>query len=254
MDPEKTLETMPIESIFVRRRNVLMLRGQFTPLYTDYYLHLMQHGVRYPEHLDSTLKEFLAMLALHLVARPWTETIAWTVNLRAPRANFFANGTSLGQVITGRCFTENVRESPGNQFYQQTKTPRSDSRHSTLEVEGADALDWIETLYEKSEQRPGKAFRLPDETYLLLAAQPDYDPAWLESLDTAAAANIEKREETNLIETRSFRFHCHCTLDRILPILGGWRNQPDELFQGEHEITIECPRCAARYLVTRDMI
>ena len=26
----------------------LVLRGQFTPIYTDYYLHLMQHGIRHP--------------------------------------------------------------------------------------------------------------------------------------------------------------------------------------------------------------
>ena len=32
-----------IESVFVRHRNALVLRGQFTPIYTDYYLHLMQH-------------------------------------------------------------------------------------------------------------------------------------------------------------------------------------------------------------------
>ena len=37
-------EYTKIESIFVRHRNALVLRGQFTPIYTDYYLHLMQTG------------------------------------------------------------------------------------------------------------------------------------------------------------------------------------------------------------------
>ena len=109
MEFEAAQEDTIVQSIFVRRRNVLMLRGHFPALYTDYYLHLMQHGLRYRESLDGTLKEMLAMLALHLVARPWAETIAWTLNLRAPRVNFFATGSSLREQITGRCFTEDVR-------------------------------------------------------------------------------------------------------------------------------------------------
>ena len=42
--------------------------------------------------------------------------------------------------------------------------------------------------------------------------------------------------------------------DRILPILGSWRDRPDELFQGNTEIKIDCPRCGAHYPVTPDML
>ena len=130
-----------IESIFVRHRNALLLRGQFTPIYTDYYLHLMQHSVRPPGELDQMLKDTLAMLALHLVARPWAETIAWTVNLRAPRMNLFVTGSSFEQAVTGRIFTEDVREPDRNFFYAQTTTTEnSKPRTSTLEIEGKDPI------------------------------------------------------------------------------------------------------------------
>lgn len=254
MDFDATQESTEVESIFVRRRNVLMLRGRFPPIYTDYYLHLMQHGLRYPPSLDETLKELIAMLTLHLVARPWAETIAWTINLRAPRVNLFATGSSLHEQITGRCFTEDVREPDRNLFYSQTTVPNREPRYSTIEVDGVDALRWTEELYRCSEQRPCRAFRLPDETYVLLAAQPDFDAEWLREVDTAGVTRLEQEEETRLLETRSFRFHCGCTLDRILPALGAWRDQPEALFQGEDSITIQCPRCAARFSVTRDMI
>lgn len=254
MDPDHTPETTAIESIFVRRRNVLMIRGQFPSIYTDYYLHLMQHGLRYPESLDALVKDFLAMLTLHLVARPWAETIAWTVNLRAPRVNLFVTGSSLHEQVTGRCFTEDVREPDRNLFYAQTTVPNRDPRLSTIEVAKADALSWIEALYRQSEQRPCRAFRLPDENFVLLAAQPDFDADWLEALDAPAILDLEHREETKLLEIRRFRFHCGCTLDRILPVLGAWRSQPEELFQGKDMITIQCPRCAAKFSVTRDMI
>lgn len=248
-------EFTTIESIFVRHRNALMVRGQFTSIYTDYYLHLMQHGIRHSVELDQMLKDSLAMLTLHLVARPWAETIAWTANLRAPRINLFVTGGSVSESITGRIFTEDVREPDRNYFYSQTTTLQGrEPRLSTLEVDGRDPLAWVSQYYEQSEQRPARAFRLDDENFVLIAAQPDCDLEWLESLDEEAVSKIEETQETNQLETRRFRFDCGCTIDKILPILGSWRDKPDELFEGADFINIQCPRCAANYVVTRDMI
>ena len=248
-------EFTKVESIFVRHRNALLVRGQFTPIYTDYYLHLMQHGIRPPVELDQMLKDTLALLVLHLVARPWAESIAWTANLRAPRINLFVTGSSFEEAITGRVFTEDVREPDRNFFYAQTTTVESkQARLSTLEIEGKDPILWLSQYYDQSEQRPGRAFRLEDENFAIVAAQPDCDLEWLASLDAAAVAQITATEETTLLESRRFRFHCGCTLDKILPILGGWKDRLDELFEGDEFINIQCPRCAAKYRVTREMI
>lgn len=244
-----------IESIFVRHRNCLLLRGQFIDIYTDYYLHLSEQNIRYPEELDQMLKDTLAVLTLHLSARPWSETIAWTANLRAPRINLFVTGSSNDAYVTGRVFTEDIREPDRNFFYSQTTVPESRKpRTSTMEVEGKDPVAWISQFYAQSEQRPARAFRLPDENFVLIAAQPDADLEWLEGLTEEDVAKITETEETNLLETRPFRFHCGCTVEKILPILGGWREKPDELFGDAKSITIQCPRCAASYVVTRDMI
>ena len=244
-----------IESIFVRHRNCLLLRGQFTGIYTDHYLHLMENGIRYPAELDQMLKDALAVFTLHLTARPWAETIAWTANLRAPRINLFVTGSSTDEYVTGRVFTEDIREPDRNFFYSQTTVPNDrEPRLSTMEVEGRDPVGWVAQFYGQSEQRPARAFRLEDENFALIAAQPDADLEWLEQLDAEQVSAIETNEETKLLETRRFRFRCGCTLDKILPVLGSWRDKPDELFHGEDSITVQCPRCAARYAITRDMI
>ncbi|RYD17583.1 MAG: disulfide bond chaperone, partial [Verrucomicrobiaceae bacterium] len=191
-------EFTKVESIFVRHRNALLVRGQFTPIYTDYYLHLMQHGIRHGAEIDQMLKDALAVLTLHLVARPWAETIAWTANLRAPRINLFVTGSSVAESITGRVFTEDVREPDRNLFYAQTTTVQgAEPRVSTMEVEGRDPVSWISQYYDQSEQRPARAFRLDDENFVLIAAQPDCDLEWLAGLDEEAVANIEKTEELN---------------------------------------------------------
>lgn len=252
MQPE---DLTKIESIFIRHRNCLLLRGQFIGIYTDYYLHLATQKIRYPLELDQMLKDSLAVLALHLTARPWNETIAWTANLRAPRINLFVTGSSNAASVTGRIFTEDVREPDRNFFYSQT-TVRDDPepRLSTIEVEGRDPVTWISQFYDQSEQRPGRAFRLPDENFALIAAQPDADLDWLASLTAGDVSVIDSVEETSPLETRGFRFHCGCDLEKILPILGGWREKPDELFADSDEINVQCPRCAATYLITRGMI
>jgi molecular chaperone Hsp33 len=244
-----------VESIFVRRRNALLLLGDFEPVITDYFLHLLQHGLRNPPELDRMLKDLLAVFSLHLVARPWQETIAWTANLRAPRVNLFVTGSSLAEAVTGRVFTEDVREPDCNHFYAQTTAPNlAEPRLSSLQVDGRDPVNWVEQYYLQSEQRPGRAFRLDGDRYALLAAQPDCDHEWFANATAATIADIARHEETTLLETRRLRFHCGCTLERILPILGSWRHRPDDLFAGAHQITVQCPRCAARYQVTRDMI
>jgi molecular chaperone Hsp33 len=59
LDPE--LSVVEVRSYFVRIRNALLVRGRFSPLYLDYYLHLMQHQLKYEEEMDGMLKDALAV-------------------------------------------------------------------------------------------------------------------------------------------------------------------------------------------------
>jgi len=249
---EPVAEFTKVESIFVRHRNCLMVRADFTPIFTDYYLHLMDVEQRHPENLDTTLKDLLAVLTLHLTARPWAETIAWTANLRAPRVNFFATGSSTQEYIIGRLFTEDVREPDRNFLYSQTTTPGNPPHNSTIEVESTDPIEWIQHFYEQSEQRPGRVFRLPDDTYVLIAAQPDYDEEWLTKITAGDVGKITDEEETKTLETRKFKFACGCSLGRILPTLSAWKDKPEELFGDDATLNLQCPRCAKKYLITRE--
>ena len=63
---------------------------------------------------------------------------------------------------------------------------------------------------------------------------------------------LEEDEDTRVLETRRFRFYCGCTLDRILPTLKTLQDNKEDLFQGEEELEVTCPRCAAIYRVTKE--
>ena len=77
-------EYTTVQALFVRKRNCLLLRADFSPLFVDYYLHLMQHKQRNAEAEDTMFKQLLAFFTLHLVSRPWQEYHAWTLNIKAP--------------------------------------------------------------------------------------------------------------------------------------------------------------------------
>jgi len=245
-------EYTKVESIFIRHRNILLLKAEFTPIFTDHYLHLMKNKVRHNDKLDGILKDLMATLVLHSVARPWREIIAWTVNLRAPRANFFASVSSTHETIIGRLFTDNVKESDRNLLFSQTlDTSSNKPRTSTIQVDTNDPIEWLESYYTQSEQRPAKAFRFDDE-YYLFACQPQFDEEWFEALDAETAKQVLEAEQTKLLETRKFKFECGCSLEKILPTLSAWKDKPEELFGGQETIKITCPRCGMEYLVTQE--
>jgi molecular chaperone Hsp33 len=148
-----------------------------------------------------------------------------------------------------------VREPDRNYFYSQTTDPyQKEPRLSTMEMEGRNPLLWFEQFYHQSEQRPGRAFHMGDDDYAVVVAQPDCDLDWLASLDVDAVQNLEQTEEVKLLEVRHLKFACGCDLNKILPLLASWRNRLDDLFGELEVIQVQCPRCAAVYPVSRDMV
>lgn len=256
-DPDKEAAAEPIEvrCYFVRQRNALVVRGQFTAVYTDYYLHLMQHRIRYEKEQDELLKDGLAALTLHLASRPWNEAIAWTLNWQDPLQNVFLTGSNRDGNITGRVFTEDVRRQDKNLFFSQLTVAGQEPRRSMIEVDQLDLFGIAEDYYRQSEQRLGRYFRHGEEDFVLVTAQPDCDLEWLESLDEEKVRELDGTEELSLLETRHYRFDCGCSAERIFPIIAGMSEETvDSIFADDEVIPAGCPRCGARYVITREAL
>jgi molecular chaperone Hsp33 len=255
MSEEMVDEWVVVESIFVRHRNCHLLRAHFSPLFVDYYLHLMRYGLRNENIHDSLLKGALAYFTLYLVARPWAEQHAWTINLKSPvPANIFVTGSSLTESVVGRVFTEDVKVPEQNTMYAQLYKEGAKVSSSVVPVVGDQPSQWVEEFFHQSEQRLARCFELPDEYFHLITAQPDADEEWLKQLTAEQMATIDQDEEVKVLETRRFKFNCGCTLDRILPTLQAMKNQIDDLFGDDESIQITCPRCGALYQVTRKQV
>lgn len=253
--PEKIAEFTTVESVFVRGRNCLLLRADMSPLFVDYYLHLMQHGLRNEPCEDSVLKQLLSFFTLHLVSRPWQEYHAWTVNAKSPSlANYFVSGSSVDEEVVGRAFTENVREPEKNMLFAQNLARGKEPQTSVITLPDANVANWVESYYRQSEQRMARCFELGGDRYALITAQPGADHDWLEALTPEDVAAIDSAEQTKLLETRKFYFRCGCTADKILPVIRAMhRDFADELSE-QGFVEASCPRCGATYRLTAEMV
>lgn len=242
-----------VRTHFVRSRNVLVARASLTDLYMDYYLHAADQNLKVaPEHAE-IFKRALAAFTLHCASRPWNELLAWTINFQAPRLNVFLTGDNGTGAITGRVFTENVRELPENLFYSDVVRGAEPKRRSAVAFAGTDPIAAAEKFYAQSEQRLARIFALPDEDFVMLVEHPDCDRAWLESVDAATVAKLDQTETLALLERRIQRWHCGCNERRMLEVLAPtMRQDPEALFGPDPKIEIRCPRCSARYAITRE--
>ncbi|MEM9480243.1 MAG: Hsp33 family molecular chaperone HslO [Verrucomicrobiota bacterium] len=236
-------------SYFVRERNALAVRADFAPLYIDYYLHLMQHGLKLRVDHDGYLKDALAAFALHMVSRPWKERSAWTVHFQEPFLNVFVTGSSINENIVGRVFTRDIKDMATNLFFAQSQEDPKPARQSVVEFEKGDFFQITEHYYRESEQLPARFFRHTDEDFVMVSAQPDCDLDWFHALDDEAIRALDQNEELSLLEQRRFSFDCGCDVERIVKILAAMEDE--DLFENDESIKADCPRCAAQFEVTR---
>ncbi|MEO6003985.1 MAG: Hsp33 family molecular chaperone HslO [Opitutus sp.] len=244
---------LEIATRFVRSRNVLQARGDLGDLFVDYYLHLQTHGIHPSPEADALFKSALAAFVLHCASRPKNELTAWTINFQKPLINLFLTADNDTGAVAGRVFEENVKELPENIFYSDVVRIGQPKRRSAVSFEGADPIHAAEKFYAQSEQRLARYFSLAEEEFALITEHPDSDLNWLKALTVEQVRNLEQTETLVPVERRVYRWHCGCNQDRMLEVLAPtMRQSPEELFGDEEKIEIRCPRCGARYSITRE--
>jgi molecular chaperone Hsp33 len=253
-DSESTAATpFEVRTYFVRGRNALVARANFEALYIDYYLHLADHDLKYSNEHDLMLKEALAALTLHLASRPQDETCGWTMNFHNPHMNLFVTGSSRPARVAGRVFTEDVRDFGKSMFIAQTTRQGQPPRQSMIDFSGADIFRCVEEFYAQSEQRLTRLFRHGEEDIVMVSSQPDGDDAWIKSLTDDDIRLLDQKETLGLLEQRHYIWECGCSVERLYPILAQLsRDNLSEAFGNDEVITLQCPRCGARYRAAKE--
>ncbi|NBV87644.1 MAG: disulfide bond chaperone [Verrucomicrobia bacterium] len=248
-------EQTPLEvrSYFVRGRNALVTRAQMGDLYLDYYLHQGQHGYQHQMKHDAMLKEALAALVLYAASRPWNEVAAWTIHFEAEAVNLFVTADNPRGQIVGQIFTEQVKQTGHNLFCADIVRGNQPPGRSFVEFEGGSVKNAVEWFYTQSEQRTARFFEVAPEDYVMVSAQPDCEEGWIESLSLENVQQLDRLETVSLLERRAYHWRCSCDEKRMLDILTPvLLMDPEGLFGEESSIRMACPRCGARYVISRE--
>lgn len=246
---------LEVNTHFVRSRNVLMAQADLGDLFVDYYLHLSQQEMHPAQPVDAMFKRALAAFVLHCASRPRNELTAWTINFQQPLVNVFLAGDNETGAIAGRTFEDNVKELPENLFYADTVRVGQPVRRSTVSFGGSDPIAAAEKFYTQSEQRTARYFQLAEEEYAMVTEHPDCDAGWLRALTVERVRELAEKETLVPLERRVYRWHCGCNQERMLEVLApAMRQDPEGLFGEEEKIEIRCPRCGARYAITRETL
>jgi molecular chaperone Hsp33 len=247
-----TAEETEIVSDYVRPRHCVRYVGDFAPIIEGLDYHLLQNGHKVEREHLVLLRDLLVAGALHHASRPRNEMTGWTVNLVEPRINLFVTGDTENGIVCGRVFTENVKENEEPRLHAQTTRPRFPLRQSIVEVTGSDPFVWARQFYEKSEQLPVRFFHLEGRVHALLVAHTGYDEKWFRSVGPEDVAAIAKHEELGPLERRLYHFGCGCDVTIIRRIVkDAAASDLDGFFEGEEQLRVVCPRCAAVFFVKR---
>ena len=244
---------LEVRTYFVRERNALVARALFSDLFVDYYLHQGQHGYTHTREHDSLFKDALSALTLHCASRPWNEVAAWTIHFSELKLNLFVSGDNNRSSVIGQIFTEQVKEDGRNLFHCDTVRGDGPSRRSVVELEKTDVFAAVEQYYAQSEQLPARLFRHSDEDFVMVTAHPDIDMAWFEALTEESIRTIDQTETLSLLERRVYKWDCGCDDKKLMRVLAPhFSKDPDALFGDEPLIRMSCPRCGAKYIITRE--
>ena len=244
-----------VRTYFARGKNALVARADFSELYASWYLHRLDYGIDLPAEVEDLGRDALAAVTLHCASRPWREACAWTIKFPTPRANIFAAGDNNTGTVVARVVTEDTAPIDKGMFYSDVIEDLKQSRRSAVDFHAASIFEAVEIFYERSEQRPVRFFRHDEEDIVMVAAQPDCDLEWLHGLTTEGVQTLDQSVELSLLEKRQFTFSCGCNQDRILDfIVPVFRREADGLFGGDASLTVTCPRCGARHVLTREAL
>lgn len=245
-------DPLEIRCYFVRERNVLLTRGDFSPLYVDYYLGLADRGQRFSPAHDSFFKELVAAAVLHAASRPWNETAAWTVHEAEPPVNYFVNVDNTRGSVIGTIFEKDIAPRDANFFFADVLAGNAPPRRSVAKFETSNGLRAAEAFFRQSDQRRVRLFTHHDEDFVLLSPQPDADIEWLDALEPDSIESLDRTETLSLLEIRKFRWECGCSQERMEAILRPlMRKDPKALFGDDPSLVMRCPRCGLAYEIAR---
>jgi hypothetical protein len=240
-----------IRSFVDRTHHAVVARGRFDGLVRAYESHCREVGLVVAAQDLGMMPKALAAATLHLALLPPDQFCSFTLNLLDPDVNLFLAGDNNEFQVTGRVYTENVRTAETNRLYIETQRPKHEPARSVVDFSGRDVFEAFREYYRRSLQMRARLFDLGADEVVLIQGLPMVDEPWLVQLDVAGVRELVEGG-LEQIEDRTYRFRCGCDVQRIEAfVLEVFAGEPEELFGGEQQAEVQCPRCGRGFVIGR---
>jgi molecular chaperone Hsp33 len=233
-------------------RLLSLASGDFGGIFAAYEEHVRRWELPLDGLSSTMMRQGLAALGLHLVTRPNDESCGVTINIQSPPLNLFFTGDARDSTLTGRAFHEDVQTAASSRIFVQSVRPRTGALQSTMDVQGLDVLAMFEDYYARSEQFPARFVALDCDRYGLVQGLPDGGRERIAALTPEATVALFA-SPLDFLQEHTLRFRCGCNPDKIVRALRVVFDGRDaELFQSDAGVEAFCPRCGARWWITRE--
>ncbi|MGD8394945.1 MAG: Hsp33 family molecular chaperone HslO [Candidatus Eiseniibacteriota bacterium] len=232
--------------------DVLIARADFTQLMAAFEDHVRRWEYAVDGLSMVLLRQAFGAATLHLSWRPPGEIVGWTINIQNPPTNVFITGDSGQRTVTGRAFTRDVKTSDSSRMFVQVSRGGEDPIQSAVNVSGLDVLAMFDQYYAISEQTPARFFELSDLEFMMVLGLPEVDEDWFRSLTHRTVTDASIWNLRSLGEN-TYLFRCGCNPDRMTEtIVELYEHDPEQLFLGDPQVEVLCPRCGRRWWVERE--
>lgn len=249
--------TIDVNVYVDRTRESVVVYGQLDNLFNAYRDHRLALGQDIDPVVESNMETVLAVAQLYQAAQPPDLFSAWTLNMKDPLCNYFVAGTNSDWSIVGQVFTKDVKPLKNNdctgRIFLQVQRPHCEPALSAVEVTKKGILSAMEEFCNRALQIPTRLFEPAPGQFVFIQGMPRVNRDWIFGLDCDAAAEYIKSQDLELVEERHYTFRCGCNMEMITHMLAAqFKNRPGELFRGDQEVQVNCPRCGHIWHVTQE--
>ena len=214
----------------------------FMGLYLDFYVQSPVEAV--PQECFPNLKKLISFALAYFPFMPEGWSFAWNVSMPVQQRRLFCCVDSENRTFVAK--THSWKPSP----YE--KNPRM-AVQMVSDISGMESVTMVDCAENvPSDKILGELFTrfLADQSQSFLKVYEEDETFGIKN--TEIDETSENEEE---IRDAAFVFRCGCTKEKIAKIFHRMaRKDIDFLFESEHTLQVECPRCGFKYGIKKDDI
>ena len=250
MNTEMKLHLARYMKYLDEERNVLVVIGNLEEILISQHLYEQHHGISSDN--SNTLNRLLNACALAAASLSDKESWGWTLTLPGSANGYFVGVEPEGMI----CARTKSADRAMAKAYLQRQARKGPLTQSHFEPATDCPVETITQYFNEVVQTETRIV-VSDKSGILVQALPDSRFSSLKALTDEQVydmyAEMQQKEALKTLEEYLVFYECRCDEEMIYKMVENLPDhQKDTLFEDQHLIEIECPRCGRQYTASRN--